>query len=259
MHRRADGLDAPAVMPSSLLLISDRQYPGCDRFNREGGDDLFLSERPDETAPMGWIPVWSLARPQKWFVPAAFCLMRYPGGAESLGGDSNGCAAGRTLEDAIVRGFSELVERDAIALWWYNRVPRPPLDVSAAGGELARNLMARLEPAGRTLHLLELTTATRPSSLSAKQAASPGHSPQPPRILAASRFLASRQNRLYRDGSLLPVTTPIGNCTIPTAPRKGRHRFLYARTGRPLRWPLCGPTRSRPMHPSPAARWSPWY
>ena len=36
--------------------------------------------------------------------------------------DSNGCAAGNTLEEAIVQGFLELVERDSYAIWWYNRV-----------------------------------------------------------------------------------------------------------------------------------------
>ena len=40
-------------------------------------------------------------------------------------GDSNGNAAGNTLEEAILQGFLELVERDAVALWWYNRVRRP--------------------------------------------------------------------------------------------------------------------------------------
>ena len=35
--------------------------------------------------------------------------------------DSNGNAAGSSPEDAVVQGFLELVERDAVALWWYNR------------------------------------------------------------------------------------------------------------------------------------------
>jgi len=158
VHCRAGELDGPAVGSSQLLLISDRQYADRERLNREGGGDLWLPERPDEGRPMDWTPVWSLSRLEKWYVPAAYCLLRYPAGLESFGGDSNGCAAGRTLKDAIVRGFCELVERDAVALWWYNRVPRPALDVLEAGGELARGLSLRLTEAGRTLHLLDLTT-----------------------------------------------------------------------------------------------------
>jgi len=158
VHCRAGELDGPAVGSSPLLLISDRQYADRERLNREGGGDLWLPERPDEMGAMDWTPVWSLSRREKWYVPAAYCLLRYPAGLESFGGDSNGCAAGRTLEDAIVRGFCELVERDAIALWWYNRVPRPSLDALEAGGELARGLSRRLAEAGRTLDLLDLTT-----------------------------------------------------------------------------------------------------
>jgi thiazole/oxazole-forming peptide maturase SagD family component len=157
VHCRAGELDAPAVGPAPLLLISDRQYADRERFNREGEGDLWLPEKPDEAGPMDWTPVWSLTRREKWYVPAPYCFLRYPAGPESFGGDSNGCAAGRTLEDAIVRGFGELVERDAIALWWYNRVPRPPLDLRETGGELAQRLIPRLAQTGRTLHLLDLT------------------------------------------------------------------------------------------------------
>jgi ribosomal protein S12 methylthiotransferase accessory factor len=40
--------------------------------------------------------------------------------------DSNGNAAGNTLEEAtILQGFVELIERDSVALWWYNRLRRP--------------------------------------------------------------------------------------------------------------------------------------
>lgn len=33
--------------------------------------------------------------------------------------DTNGVAAGRTREEAIVRGLLELIERDAVGLWWF--------------------------------------------------------------------------------------------------------------------------------------------
>ena len=46
--------------------------------------------------------------------------------------DSNGCAAGNTLEEAIVQGFLELVERDSYAIWWYNQLQRAELDISPA-------------------------------------------------------------------------------------------------------------------------------
>ena len=40
---------------------------------------------------------------------------------------SNGSAAGNRLEEAILQGLFEAVERDAVAIWWYSRLPRPPV------------------------------------------------------------------------------------------------------------------------------------
>jgi hypothetical protein len=48
-------------------------------------------------------------------------------------GCSNGNAAGNTLEEAILQGFFELVERDAMALWWYNRLRKPGVAVETFG------------------------------------------------------------------------------------------------------------------------------
>ena len=55
-------------------------------------------------------------------IPTAYCYYRYPqaDGHNFCRGDSNGNAAGSSLEEAIVQGFMELVERDCIALWWYS-------------------------------------------------------------------------------------------------------------------------------------------
>ncbi len=60
--------------------------------------------------------------------------------------DSNGCAAGNTLEEAILRGFYELVERDAFAIWWRNQLRVATVDfqsfdhefLAAAPGYCAR-------------------------------------------------------------------------------------------------------------------------
>jgi len=58
--------------------------------------------------------------------------------------DSNGCAAGNTLEEAIVQGFLELVERDAYAIWWYNRLQRPEVDLSQFNDSYLRDLQCSL-------------------------------------------------------------------------------------------------------------------
>src|SRR5262249_41624561 len=72
--------------------------------------------------------------------------------------DSNGCAAGNTLEEAIVQGFLELVERDAYAIWWYNRLQRAEVDLSQFVDPYIRDLKIQLAEIGRRLWLLDVTS-----------------------------------------------------------------------------------------------------
>lgn len=90
----------------------------------------------DERTPMRWAPAWSLTHQSRTHLPLGFCYAHAPAeDARHLGWTSNGCAAGNTLEEAIVHGFLELVERDAAAVWWYNRVPRPAVDIDQMGAD----------------------------------------------------------------------------------------------------------------------------
>jgi ribosomal protein S12 methylthiotransferase accessory factor len=72
--------------------------------------------------------------------------------------DSNGCAAGNTLEEAIVQGFLELVERDAYAIWWYNQVQRAELDLDQFDDSYVRDLRSQFADAGRKVWVLDVTS-----------------------------------------------------------------------------------------------------
>jgi len=78
-------------------------------------------------------------------------------GPGHLPSDTNGCAAGNTREEAIVQGFLELVERDAYATWWYNRVQRPSVDLSQFNDYYVSDLQTQLADAGRRLWVLDVT------------------------------------------------------------------------------------------------------
>jgi ribosomal protein S12 methylthiotransferase accessory factor len=81
----------------------------------------------------------------------------YTGPGEFLA-DSNGCAAGNTLEEAIVQGFLELVERDAYAIWWYNRLQRAEIDLGQLDDSYVRDLQSQLADTGRRLWVLDITS-----------------------------------------------------------------------------------------------------
>ena len=111
----------------------------------------------DQSAEIEWSPVWSLRDQRFKYLPTSLLYFFYRGPAD-FHADSNGCAAGNTLEEAIVQGFLELVERDAYAIWWYNRLQRPEVDLSQFDDSYVRDLQTQLAETGRRLWVLDVTS-----------------------------------------------------------------------------------------------------
>ncbi len=91
------------------------------------------------------------------YLPTSLLYFFYRGPAAYLA-DSNGCAAGNTLEEAIVQGFLELVERDAYAIWWYNQLQRPEVDLDKFDDGYIRDLQNQFTELGRRLWVLDVTS-----------------------------------------------------------------------------------------------------
>jgi len=156
--RLADLGDA-AVPLKDCLLFSERQYRERESRNADTGRFSFIPVPFDPESVVEWSPVWSLTRGEVRYLPTAFCYYDYPQPDERTYciACSNGCAAGNTLEEAILQGFLELVERDAVALWWYNRVRRPGVDLDRFGENYLDRLRAFLHEHGREFWVLDLT------------------------------------------------------------------------------------------------------
>jgi oxazoline/thiazoline synthase len=124
-------IETEAIHPNNLLHYSADQYQNREIWNSQHGDYASIAEPFDEEKETEWTPVWSLTTNSFRHLPTAFCYYGYPldKGHQFCMGDSNGSAAGSTIEEAIVQGFMELVERDCVALWWYNRLQRPAVDL----------------------------------------------------------------------------------------------------------------------------------
>ena len=117
----------------------------------------------DRSFPMrriDWTPVWSFGARALRYLPTAYLYYGYPtkGGEPTCWADSNGNAAGNTLEEAVVQGFLELVERDAVAIWWYNRLPRPGVDLASFEIPYIGQSIDFYARHGRQLWALDLTT-----------------------------------------------------------------------------------------------------
>jgi oxazoline/thiazoline synthase len=147
-----------AILPNDVLLFSDTQF-------RERGmqpvdpDHMPTPDPFDQSAKIEWSPVWSLRDERFRYLPTSllYFFHKSNSAAGHIHADSNGCAAGNTREEAIVQGFLELVERDSYAMWWYNRVQRPEVDLSQCDDSYVRDLQIQLAETGRKLWVIDIT------------------------------------------------------------------------------------------------------
>ena len=150
-----------AIHPNDAQLFSDGQLDNADSLNAKGHPYNIVPSRLDPEAETDWTPVWSLTHQQHRYLPTLslyFSTATARRGPADLIADSNGCAAGNTLEEAILQGFYELVERDAFAIWWYNRLRVPAVELASFGDEYlgsAADYYARYE---RELWMLDVTS-----------------------------------------------------------------------------------------------------
>jgi ribosomal protein S12 methylthiotransferase accessory factor len=130
---RAVDLGDAAVLPNACMLFSDRQYAEREAWNRRALRFHWVPAPFDPERRIEWTAAWSLTEERFKYVPTAYCYYGYPARQEDAfcQADSNGSAAGGNLEEAILQGFLELVERDAVALWWYNRARRPRVSLES--------------------------------------------------------------------------------------------------------------------------------
>ncbi|MER7418933.1 TOMM precursor leader peptide-binding protein [Micromonospora peucetia] len=124
-----------AVHPDRCLLFDERQYADRARWNATCSPFQYVCAPFDDAAVTSWTPVWSLTEQRHRLLPTPMLYFNVPEqhGGRSLCADSNGNAAGSSLEDALLQGLLEVVERDAVALWWYNRTRAPAVDLDSFG------------------------------------------------------------------------------------------------------------------------------
>jgi ribosomal protein S12 methylthiotransferase accessory factor len=83
----------------------------------------------------------------------------FPAGeAEFARADTVGCGTGATFEDALAHALLEWIERDAMAIWWDNRLRRPALRAGSFESAGLDEVVRGLKAIGRDLFLLDCTT-----------------------------------------------------------------------------------------------------
>jgi oxazoline/thiazoline synthase len=147
---KSPNIDDIAIHPDELLLDGG-----------ESGAHPAMPGTPirplDSNQEIAWIPATDLATGTCRWLPADYCYRsaNRADAAWTCPADSSGCATGTSMADVAVRGFLEAVERDAVGIWWFNRVHRRECPTEDA---TIKAVAAWQRDRSRRFHLLDLTT-----------------------------------------------------------------------------------------------------
>jgi oxazoline/thiazoline synthase len=129
-----------------VVPCSSQQY---QRFSDHSHPDSKRKQAviPYDDAEIHWLPCHSLSQDETVYLPLTLCFNHTPFNDAAYGRwNSNGCAAGNSLEEAILQGLFELLERDATAIWWYNRIVRQAYDLSRLDQNYLQMLTDTINP-----------------------------------------------------------------------------------------------------------------
>lgn len=149
-----------AINPDTWTLYSDAQYEARDEWNRRERRLDAVPHRFTPETETAWSPVWSLTRGEHRLLPTSLLYYSAPRDIDSgcFVPESNGTAAGSTLEDAMLQGLMELVERDSVAIWWYNRLRLPAVDLDSFNEPYVDRMREAYAARNRNIWVIDVTS-----------------------------------------------------------------------------------------------------
>jgi len=145
--------------PGALTGFSNQQYEVRHDWNAATDSRFHIPAPFDATRATYWSPVRSLRNGRLHFAPTTLVYGGFTGDSNSFGwADSIGCAAGGTLEAAILSALLEKIERDAVTMWWYSRARRPRVATERIDCERLRRAVDEARENGLEVEVLDITT-----------------------------------------------------------------------------------------------------
>ena len=150
--------DTPAGLGEAA--IGPERWPACSP--TELADPHCGLIPSDPRIPLRWVQGWSLTRGREVFVPAILVYLKFPVRSPSerfINMVSTGTAAHSDLREAVLGGLLEVIERDAIALTWLQRLRLPEVVVDPAALDPEAAEYHRVGTSTElTVHLRDATT-----------------------------------------------------------------------------------------------------
>ena len=110
----------------------------------------------DPATAIPWVRGYSISEDRPIWVPARLVYYFASSAADNFTDNtSSGCAIGGCLEEAILFGLLELIERDSFLIAWYGNVPLPEISLESCDSSVIRSMRDRADLAGYELHLFD--------------------------------------------------------------------------------------------------------
>lgn len=142
------------LAPNAIDGFSDSQI-GVQARSSEPSD--WRPQLFEAACPIEWSRAWSWSEQEYVYVPTQSLTFTPTLRHQFCRAHSNGLSAGNEIRECLTQGFLELVERDALAIWWYNRVPRPRLELQGSQHPFVTAAQENFSKIGRSLSLFDLT------------------------------------------------------------------------------------------------------
>lgn len=123
-----------ALDPFKVGVYSEEQYALPDF--------PFKPFEPDQM--IEWVWGYSFSQERPILVPKQLAYYSWGYEDEFVKETSNGCALGGSLEEAVLHGIFEVVERDSFLMTWYAKLPVPRLDPYSANDRELRLMLERM-------------------------------------------------------------------------------------------------------------------
>ena len=148
IHDSYSNLKDQALNPASVGVHATENY-GLQGFP-------FRPFDPDRC--MNWVWGYSFIQEKPILVPELLAYYSLGCGEGFVYETSNGCALGGSLEESILYGIMEVVERDSFLLTWYAKLALPRLDPNSADDTELQLMIERAKAAaGYDIHLYNAT------------------------------------------------------------------------------------------------------
>lgn len=156
-----ESLEDEFVSLNSILKFSDKQFSERTTWNQNDYRFASIPNRYDPSMVLEWSEGYDLINDKPILIPSSCLFFNYHWPDQDTWYSvacSNGLSVGSNCQDSVIQGFLELVERDAVGIWWYNMYQCPGIDPQSFSTPYIDELHRFYRLNNRELYFLNLTT-----------------------------------------------------------------------------------------------------